>query len=59
MRTTVNVDNIVVTFQILDTSGYKRFQSQVPLCYRDAQAAIVMYDITNMVRRMLPAIQEG
>ena len=57
--TSVNVDNIVVTFNIWDTAGQERYDSLAPMHYMDVQAAIVMYDITDMVRRMLQAIQEG
>ena len=59
MQTSVNVDNIVVTFHICDTGGYERYHGLEPVYYRGAQAAIIMYDITSMVCHMLPAIQEG
>ena len=42
-------DNITVKFEIWDTAGCERYHSLVPMYYRGAQAAIVVYDITEMV----------
>uniref|UniRef100_A0AC35U4G6 Ras-related protein Rab-5C n=1 Tax=Rhabditophanes sp. KR3021 TaxID=114890 RepID=A0AC35U4G6_9BILA len=44
---TLNVDDIVVKFEIWDTAGQERYHSLAPMYYRGAQAAIVVYDITN------------
>lgn len=33
-----------------DTAGQERYHSLAPMYYRGAQAAIVVYDITNQVR---------
>lgn len=44
---TVCLDDIVVKFEIWDTAGQERYHSLAPMYYRGAQAAIVMYDITN------------
>lgn len=33
---------------IWDTSGQERYKSLSPLYYRDADAAILMYDMTNI-----------
>ncbi len=32
---------------IWDTGGSERFRTMVSLYYRDAQAAIIFYDVTN------------
>lgn len=34
---------------IWDTAGLERFQSLIPMYYRGAHAALVVYDITNEV----------
>lgn len=43
------VDDRTVKFEIWDTAGQERFHSLAPMYYRNAQAAIVMYDITKAV----------
>lgn len=47
---TVNLDDTTVKFEIWDTAGQERYHSLAPMYYRGAQAAIVVFDITNMVR---------
>lgn len=37
-----------------DTAGQERYHSLAPMYYRGAQAAIVVYDITNQVRLSIP-----
>ncbi|KAJ3193319.1 hypothetical protein HK101_005040 [Irineochytrium annulatum] len=37
----------VIKFEIWDTAGQERFHSLAPMYYRNAQAAIVAYDITK------------
>jgi small GTP-binding protein len=44
-----NVDDRTIKFEIWDTAGQERFHSLAPMYYRNAQAAIVMYDITKAV----------
>ncbi|EDQ84373.1 uncharacterized protein MONBRDRAFT_34712 [Monosiga brevicollis MX1] len=44
---TVAVDDVTVKFEIWDTAGQERYHSLAPMYYRGAQAAIVVYDITN------------
>ncbi|XP_045177502.1 ras-related protein Rab-5C-like isoform X2 [Mercenaria mercenaria] len=44
---TVNVSNVSIKFDIWDTAGQERYHSLAPMYYRGAQAAVVVYDITN------------
>lgn len=44
---TVCLDETTVKFEIWDTAGQERYHSLAPMYYRGAQAAIVVYDITN------------
>lgn len=44
---TVAVDDVTVKFEIWDTAGQERYHSLAPMYYRGAQAAIIVYDITN------------
>jgi len=43
------LDEVTVKFEIWDTVGQKRYHSLAQMYYRGAQAAIVVYDITNQV----------
>lgn len=43
----VQLDNHVVKFEIWDTAGQERYHSLAPMYYREAMAAVVVYDITN------------
>ncbi|KAB0373159.1 hypothetical protein FD755_014818 [Muntiacus reevesi] len=43
----VCLDDTTVKFEIWDTAGQERYRSLAPIYYRGAQAAIVVYDITN------------
>ncbi|XP_026566701.1 ras-related protein Rab-5C isoform X1 [Pseudonaja textilis] len=45
---TICLDDTTVKFEIWDTAGQERYHSLAPMYYRGAQAAIVVYDITNM-----------
>ena len=47
---TVCLDDTTVKFEIWDTAGQERYHSLAPMYYRGAQAAIVVYDITNQVK---------
>ncbi|XP_047390350.1 ras-related protein Rab-5A-like [Sciurus carolinensis] len=44
---TVCLDDKTVKFEIWGTAGQERYHSLAPMYYRGAQAAIVVYDITN------------
>eukprot|EP01127_Copromyxa_protea_P003274 TRINITY_DN1310_c0_g1_i6.p1 TRINITY_DN1310_c0_g1~~TRINITY_DN1310_c0_g1_i6.p1 ORF type:complete len:141 (-),score=17.42 TRINITY_DN1310_c0_g1_i6:474-896(-) len=41
------VDNSI-TLQIWDTAGQERYRSITPMYYRGAQAAILVFDVTNI-----------
>ncbi|XP_067089444.1 ras-related protein Rab-37 [Osmerus mordax] len=43
----VSVDNVKVKLQIWDTAGQERFRSVTHAYYRDAQALLLLYDITS------------
>ena len=46
---TVNLDDTTVKFEIWDTAGQERYHSLAPMYYRGAQAAVVVYDISDGV----------
>ena len=41
-------ENISINLEIWDTAGQERYQTLAPMYFRNAQAAIVLYDITKM-----------
>jgi len=43
----VCLNDTTVKFEIWDTAGQERYHSLAPMYYRGAQAAIVVFDITN------------
>jgi Ras-related protein Rab-5C len=43
------LDDKIIKFEIWDTAGQERFHSLAPMYYRNAQAAVVAYDITKQV----------
>ncbi|AMD21553.1 HFL303Wp [Eremothecium sinecaudum] len=43
----VNMGNQTIKFEIWDTAGQERFASLAPMYYRNAQAALVVYDVTK------------
>ena len=44
------LDDKIIKFEIWDTAGQERFHSLAPMYYRNAQAAVVAYDLTKPVR---------
>ena len=44
---TIQLDDTTVKFEIWDTAGQERYHSLAPMYYRGAQAALIVYDITN------------
>ena len=49
LKRKINVDDVCVKFDIWDTAGQERFHSLAPMYYRNAQAALVVYDVTRQV----------
>lgn len=43
------LDDKTIKFEIWDTAGQERFHSLAPMYYRNAQAAVVVYDVTKAV----------
>lgn len=43
----IELPNQVVTLQLWDTAGQERFRSLSPIYYRDAAAAVFVYDCSN------------
>jgi small GTP-binding protein len=44
----VFVNGVKVRLQLWDTAGQERFRSMAPMYYRGANAALLLYDITNV-----------
>lgn len=42
-----NLPNRTIKFEIWDTAGQERFASLAPMYYRNAQSALVVYDLTK------------
>jgi Ras-related protein Rab-5C len=53
---TISLDeNTTVKFEIWDTAGQERYKSLAPMYYRNANCAVVVYDITQSVCCLVPA----
>lgn len=46
----------MIKFEIWDTAGQERFRSLSPMYYRNAQAAVVVYDVTKSVSISLASL---
>ncbi|XP_077298995.1 RAS oncogene family member RabX1 [Arctopsyche grandis] len=44
----INIGDSRVTLQVWDTAGQERFRSMAPMYYRNASAALLVFDITNI-----------
>jgi Ras-related protein Rab-5C len=54
---TISLDeSTTVKFEIWDTAGQERYKSLAPMYYRNANCAVVVYDITQAVRSSFPLI---
>jgi len=49
----LTVDEEIVRFQIWDTAGQERYNSLAPMYYRGAEAALLVFDISDRVRPMV------
>jgi Ras-related protein Rab-5C len=43
----IQVNNTTVKFEIWDTAGQERYHALTPMYYRNAKAAIVVFDVSN------------
>lgn len=47
------LEDKIIKFEIWDTAGQERFHSLAQMYYRNAHVAVVVYDVTNMVRTFI------
>ena len=52
-------EQTTVKFEIWDTAGQERYKSLAPMYYRNANCAVVVYDITQAVRTPVRWIWTG
>ena len=57
MSKMVMIDGMAIKYQIWDTAGQEKYRSLAPMYYRGAAAAIIVYDITSMVRFFLRILE--
>lgn len=54
---TISLDeSTTVKFEIWDTAGQERYKSLAPMYYRNANCAVVVYDITQAVGTLQPQL---
>lgn len=57
---TISLDeSTTVKFEIWDTAGQERYKSLAPMYYRNANCAVVVYDITQAVCSLICPPQIG
>ncbi|XP_059485289.1 ras-related protein Rab-31 [Neocloeon triangulifer] len=44
----INLDNTRIKLQVWDTAGQERFRAMAPMYYRNANAALLVFDITQV-----------
>lgn len=44
----VTLGNQTLLFQIWDTAGQERFESLIPMYYRTANIAVIVYDVSDL-----------
>jgi GTPase SAR1 family protein len=47
MAKNLNYKNKIFRLQLWDTAGQERFQSLIPSYLRDAQCALILFDVTS------------
>ena len=47
MTKSVELDSHFAKLDIWDTAGHERFRALAPIYYRNAEAAIIVYDVTS------------
>jgi Ras-related protein Rab-5C len=52
-------ENTTIKFEIWDTAGQERYKSLAPMYYRNANCAVVVYDITQAVSLAFANSQTG
>lgn len=53
MAQSIALNDCTVKLEIWDTAGQERYRALAPMYYRNAAAALIVYDITSRVRRLL------
>ena len=48
MTKKIQVTGHTIKFEIWDTAGQERYHALTPMYYRNAHAAVVVFDISNM-----------
>jgi small GTP-binding protein len=43
----IQINGYTIKFEIWDTAGQERYHALTPMYYRNANAAVVVFDVTN------------